>query len=205
MAQCNVSKAHIQKILIVDHQLRRFNVSEHAKVAVEFLYLETGAKPVKFVIKSPRLNYLKEIHNREHNELIRRIYEAQKLNPSRGDWTEIVKDDLEKTQVNENELIEMSKEEAKKMIKSKIDKATFNYLQDLQKTHEKVKHIEYAQLKPQPYLKSAMITNEEAKMLTALRSQTVRGIRDNFHSYYENDQQCPLCKSSLDTQEHCLV
>ena len=72
MAQCNVSKAHIQKILIVDHQLRRFNVSEHAKVAVEFLYLETGAKPVKFVIKSRRLNYLKEIHNREDNELISR-------------------------------------------------------------------------------------------------------------------------------------
>ena len=183
----------------------QFFVSAHAKVAVEFLYLETGAKPVKFVIKSRRLNYLKEIHNRENHELIKRIYESQKKNPSKGDWTEIVKDDLETIEVNENELKEMSKGEAKQMIKSQIEKATFKYLQDTKKTHEKVKYIVYTKLETQPYLKTSIITNKEAEILTALRSQTVRGIKNNFHSFYENDQQCPLCKSAQDTQEHCMV
>ena len=42
-----------------------------------------------------RLNYLLEIHNREDHELIKRIYVKQKENPVKGDWTELVKIDLE--------------------------------------------------------------------------------------------------------------
>ena len=41
-------------------------------------------------------------------------------------------------------------------------------------------------------------------MITALRSQTVRGIRNNFHSFYNNNIKCQLCLQSLDTQEHCI-
>ena len=83
------------------------------------LYLEAGVKPVRFVIKSRRLNFLKEIQNREPHELIKRIYEAQILKPSKGDWTEMVREDLMKTKINEKHLIEMTKIEAKKKIKTK--------------------------------------------------------------------------------------
>ena len=72
----------------------RFLISAHAKVAIEFLYLETGAKPVEFVISSRRLNFLKEIHSREEHELIKQIYKAQRQNPSIGDWSELVKKDI---------------------------------------------------------------------------------------------------------------
>ena len=42
----NITSKHIEKISIVDHQLMRFLISAHAKVPVEFLYLEAGAKPI---------------------------------------------------------------------------------------------------------------------------------------------------------------
>ena len=188
----NITEKHVEKISLVDRQL-------------EFLYLKAGVRSVRFVIKSRRLNFLKEIHNREPHELIKRIYEAQILKPSQGDWTEIVRKDLMKTEVNEKHLIEKTKIEAKKEIKTKIKNATFNHLLNLQKAHEKVKHNVYLKLETQPYLKTAEIPNKEAEMLTALISQTLRGIKENFHSFYENERQCPLYKINSDSQEHCMT
>ena len=104
--------------------------------------------------------------------------------------------------MNENELKVMSKREAKTFIKLKIENATFKYLQDKKNTHKKVKYIVYTKLEPQQYLKTSIINNKEAEILTALRSQNKK---NNFHSLYENNQQCPPCRSALDTQEHCLI
>ena len=59
-------------------------------------------------------------------------------------------------------------------------------------------------LKTQEYIKSPKITNKEAEILIALRSQTIRGIRSNFHTFYKSDIQCRLCLESPDTQEHCM-
>ena len=98
----------------------------------------------------------------------------------------------------------MTKTQAKNEIRDKIDKSAFTELQNMQMTHQKVKHIVYTKLETQPYLKTANITNKEAEIITALRSHTLRGIRNNFHTLYKDNQQCPLCQTTLDTQEHCL-
>ena len=45
---------------------------------------------------------------------------------------------------------------------------------------------------------------EEASLLFALRSQTVKNIKCNLKSFSQNDKMCPLCMKSEDTQEHCL-
>ena len=52
---------------------------------------------------------------------------------------------------------------------------------------------------------NAIITNKEAQIITALRSQTLRGIKKNFHTFYKNDIQCQLFKQHTDTQEHCMT
>jgi rRNA maturation endonuclease Nob1 len=57
----------------------------------------------KNVIISRRLNYLKHIPDRPDQELIRRVYQEQKKNPSKGDWTELVKADIEKIEFELNE------------------------------------------------------------------------------------------------------
>ena len=45
----------------------------------------------------------------------------------------MIKHDLETTELNKNDLKEMSKGEARTMIKTKIEKATFSHLQYLKK------------------------------------------------------------------------
>ena len=73
-----ITATHVTRLEMVDHQLLRVITSSHAKVAVEFLYLETGSIPLQFVIKSRRLNYFKNIIDKNENELVKKIYETQK-------------------------------------------------------------------------------------------------------------------------------
>ena len=73
-----VTEAQVSQIELVDNQLLRKILCAHAKTPVEFLYLETGALPVRFVISSKRLNYLRHIHNIKEHELLKRVFSAQK-------------------------------------------------------------------------------------------------------------------------------
>ena len=57
-----LTATQIAQIELVDHQLLRTILGAHSKTPTEFLYLETGTLPVKYVITSRRLNYLKHIH-----------------------------------------------------------------------------------------------------------------------------------------------
>ena len=79
----------------VDHQIMKIICDEHAKTASEFYYLETSAIPLKFLISSCRIIYLKEILSRNGGELIKRVYTAQRDNPKKGDFIDLVKEDLE--------------------------------------------------------------------------------------------------------------
>ena len=57
------------------------------------MYLETGTMPLRFVVKSRKLCYLKTILNRDPEELIKEIYDAQKVDPTPGDFAELVQKD----------------------------------------------------------------------------------------------------------------
>ena len=52
-----------------------------------------------------RINYLKHILSRSRTELIRKVFEAQKNEPTSGDFVTSVKKDLEKFALSE-EIIE---------------------------------------------------------------------------------------------------
>ena len=75
--------------------------------------------------------------------------------------------------------------------------------------HKKVKHINYPTLNIQPYLTSDLVSQENAKTLTALRSQCVKGGRHKFTKMYKKSLkcllQCNLETPQEDTQEHILV
>ena len=179
-------------------------LAAHSKTPIEFLYLETGALPAKYVITSRRLNYLKHIHMQSDHELIKRVYQAQRDDPKRGDWWELVKSDLEGYDIDEDELKQMNKNMTRKYIKEKIYTKAFEDLRSTQSTHSKVKDIKYEKYTCQEYLKSSKFSFEEASILVALRSKTVKDIKSNIRSFSQNDQLCPLCMKIVDTQEHCL-
>ena len=63
-----------------------------------------------------------EILTREDNELVKRIYRAQKDNPTRGDFVELVTEDLKmiKEDFDEDNFLKFSKIDFKNHIKKKI-------------------------------------------------------------------------------------
>ena len=201
-----VTSAQIAKLEAVDESLLRSILKAHSKTAKEFLYLETGTIPLRWIVAQRRIHYLKHILSREDTELLKKVFLAQQENPTRGDFVKLVTNDLEVLGVTYEEVI--SGNMTKKKLKEIVQDVAFRQLLELQKSHIKIKHITYDTLQLQSYLASEILTQKDREMLTLLRSQCVRGIRKNFSKMYKNNLSCPLnCETTQkeDSQEHILL
>jgi len=189
----------------IDQRLLRTICKAHSKTPIEFLYLETGCMPLRYVISSRRIMYLYHILRREDKELVRRVFDAQKKSPTKGDFVELVTEDLIKIEESEDSIKVLSKGELKKVVKTKMSEIVLLDLQDKQKNHSKIKNIQYKDLKLQEYMASPQMTNTMVETMVALRSSMVRGVKQNFVSSSVRTK-CPLqCRDTIqDTQRHML-
>ena len=90
----NVADSDIAHFVEIDKYLLKGLVKAHAKTPIEHLYLETASTPIPFIISARRLIYLQNILQRSDEEIIKKIYEHQKTNPSPGDWCHLVNKDF---------------------------------------------------------------------------------------------------------------
>ena len=98
-----LTETDYKELEVVDEYLIRGILKSHSKVAKESLYLETGLVPIRFIIKKRRLNYLRHILSRNENELISKVYFAQKRKSAKNDWAKTVDSDIEEIELNLNE------------------------------------------------------------------------------------------------------
>ena len=94
-----LNNEYIEGLERIDEYLLRHIFKTGSKAPRESLYLESGAIPIRYVIKSRRLNYLHHIMTRSDNELISRVYNAQKLKPIKDDWYLTVQKDKDDIQL----------------------------------------------------------------------------------------------------------
>ena len=203
------SKSDISELEVLDRKILRLCLGAHSKSPSEMLYLESGQLSISNVISVRRLCYFQNILKRHESEIVKRIYIAQKNNPSPGDWIYRVKEDLETFQINmgEDAIERMDENQFKVFIKGRVRKTAFKQLREVQAGHNKVKQIQFTCLRgPQGYLTSKLLNNKMRSLLYNLRSRSVKGIRDNFHNYYTGNLSCPLkcLQGPLDSQEHLL-
>ena len=59
-----------------------------------FVFLPTATLPIRFIIASQRLNYLYNILSRKNDEVLKKVYLAQKQNPLEGDFVKLVENDF---------------------------------------------------------------------------------------------------------------
>ena len=98
----------------IDHQIMRVICNNaHSKTPIEFLYLETAANPLKYILSSRRIMYLQNILSRDKEELVKRVYEVQKNKPTQGDFICQVKEDFESISepFDEEKIVSMSKQQ----------------------------------------------------------------------------------------------
>ena len=190
----------------VDEHLLRSLVKAHSKTPLEFLYLETGAAPIRFLISSRRMIYLQTIVKRSDNEVTKKIYQAQKDDPVKGDYIELVKADFEliEESLDESVIMRCGVESYKSFIKAKVRKAALKHLNKMKEKHSKIKAINYSELKPQEYLISPIFNDENVSLLFSLRSRYVE-CKANFKSRYRDDDlKCPFCTEDYADQKHML-
>ena len=204
-AWSNLTLQDIEILEEVDEFLLRSIFKAHSKTPKEFLHLETGTKPIRFIIASRRLNYFHNIIKRSNNELTKQVYEAQKLKTTKGDWVELVQKDFELIgePFDEEKFTKMSKYQCKKFVKERTAKAAFNYLENLKSTHSKIKQIRYKKLSPQSYILSDKLSNEDVIMLFGLRSRMTQ-VKRNFPTKYKDNLECMLGCTVEETQSHLL-
>ena len=208
----SLSEQDILSLQRVDEMLLRYLLNSHSKVPTEFLYLESGALPIKFIIASRRMNYCQTILKRDDEELTKRILLAQVNDPTNGDFIELVKADflMADIEFNVNTIETINVDHFKKQVKMKIKEAAHKHLVAKQQTHSKIRYIEFKELRIQPYLQSPLFSDEEANLLFALRSRTHEMFKANFRNMYGNVVWCPLkCTGESDvkeedTQQHLL-
>ena len=201
-----VTEYELKMLEKVDEYLLRSLVDGHSKTPLEFLYLEAGALPIRFILSSRRMIYLQTILKREDSELTKRIYKAQTDDPLPGDLSELLKKDFESIEetMDESAIKNVNEKSYKKVIKTKVRRAAFKYLIELKEKHSKIKHIEYEDLETQRYLTSPLFSNEEVSLLFSLRSRFM-DCKANFKNQYKDTNiLCPVCKGNDDTQQHML-
>ena len=156
------------------------------KTPKEFLYLETGATPIQWVIPQRRIHFLKHILGKDKDELVLKVFQAQKDTPTSGDFIQLVEKDMINLNTSYEEIKNTNKILLKKHLKTNATSAAFRYLKGQLHKHKKIKHIQYSSLQMQPYLRSPNIHHEETHVITALRSKCVRNVRSNFSKMYKN-------------------
>lgn len=202
-----ISEKEIKLLEAVDEHLLRSLVGGHAKTPLEFLYLEAGAIPIRYIISCRRMIYHQTILNRPDEELTKRVYNAQKESPTDGDFYRLVKADWEMIGENLDEVAITSKsaEEHKRTVKGKIRNAAHRYLLNLQAQHSKVRDIKYLKLETQEYMTSPIFTNDDVNFLHATRSRSL-DCKINFRNKYINDDLlCRICKTEEEDQPHILL
>ena len=203
----SLNKSDLRDLEILDHKILRTILGAHSKVPTEQLYLETGSLPISHEITVRRLSYLQIILKKHENEIVRKVYTAQKEEACKGDWVKLVESDFKKLNIDltDEAISSMSKSEYKNIIKKKVEKHAFVALTNQQSKHKKVKHIEYNNLSaPQQYLLNSKFTYTLSSLLFNLRCESVNNIKANFHKTYNEDINCPLCNTDIDTQQHIL-
>lgn len=175
-----------------------------SSTAIEAFYIETGMiLPLRFTIIARRLMYLWTILQKSDGELVKQVYEAQKLSPVKNDWSTQVEQDLKycKIDFTEEEIKSMKKSKFKKIVQDSIKSTGIEYLLSL-----KAKHSKSDGLKPnlsiQKYLSVSELTVDEKQLLFQFRTRTFN-CRENFKNKYGSDLTCFACKGE-DTQQHLL-
>ena len=205
-----LTNANVVALEQIDQSLLRSILEAHRGTPTDFLYLETGTLPIRWIIPQRRINYLKHILSRNESELIRKVFTAQKANPNQGDFIKLVEADLKKFELTYDEVasMELSKMKLKKMLRRSAEKLCFYELCQNASTSSKTKMLRYDGLRMHDYLKSGLLSPEDMGIVVALRSKCLKGIRENFKGMNKVCQHCPLqCSEetqALDTQEHLL-
>ena len=92
----NIEMKHITKLEKCDTDLLTKIFNSPVTTSYEAVYLETGCLPIRFILQGRRLLYYWTILNKSDEELVKKVFDAQKEFSSKNDWIlQIEKDKMD--------------------------------------------------------------------------------------------------------------
>ena len=204
----NVKLHHVQSLESYDVNHLRKVLNAHSKTAIEAFFLELGKYPLRFVLAKRRCMYLWHIVHRDTDELIWKIYEAQKCQPNKGDWFEILQ--TERTSLNilesDDEIAKMSRNKFSNLVDKKIKENVIKYLNELAAPHSKSEFIVSDKFEKKKYFSDRRFSREDVQLLFALRTR-MTNCKSNFKMQFANNLTCRICKldGSVEDEDHILI
>ena len=98
-----VTKNHIETLESVDNYFWRKMFKCPVSTPIETFFLETHTIPLRYVLKSRRLMYYWNILNMDESELVKRVFNAQKLSSCRNDWILQISENLKMCNITTSE------------------------------------------------------------------------------------------------------
>ena len=197
-----LTKSEISEFEDLDRLLLRKILNVPVSSPKESYYLELGIIPIGEIIRMRRIQYLHHLVTRQENEMLYQFFITQWTNPTKGDWTEKVKEDMEELRIptDFNFLKSKSKNSFKQLVKTQVKKYAFINLMEKKKKHSKMDNIEYEELKKQDYFSIKGINVEEVRNIFKIRTR-MAPYGQNFRGGQET-VSCPLCEVQADDQVH---
>ena len=200
----NFSDKEVKMLDRVDLQLLRKTMMLSSKSTRSLILLELGLVSVEFTIKQKRLNFLHHLLTEDEESLAKKVLLKQMEKPIKGDYMKLVLKDLKdcKISLSFEEIKNTSKLKFKELVKSSIEKASFERLIEEKKRLSKGNTLVYEELKTQQYLlpgNGLTLTDKRRIFQIRIRDLPVKG---NFNKAF-NDSNCsaPGC-SMKETQNH---
>ena len=195
-----LTKSEIAEFEKLDRLLLRRILQVPFSTPQESFYLELGILPLGVVIKKRRLQYLHNLVNRNKEEMLYQVFITQWNNPTKGDWTVTVRENLvEFGFCEEYEFLKtQSKLSFKNTLKKKAKEVALDELLERQSKHSKMDNVNYSELAIQKYFLLHGINVQEIRSVFRFRTrmapygENFRGNRDCV--------QCPLCSTHVDSQ-----
>ena len=185
----------------IDRILLRHILNAHSKTGIEWLYADTGKLNLRSLIQIRRMMYLWHVLSRDESELIRRVYDTQKVTNNTGDWYGMIAKD--KQELGIHCLIQdVSKEWFKNFVKEKVKINFLQHLENLKSKHSKSTNLKCDDLKTAEYITSPRFSLIEKQLLFKLRSRTL-DVKENFRNK-DKDPWCISCGLARETQSHLL-
>ena len=199
-----LTQSQVQELEKLDRILIRHVFDAHSKTGLEWLYLDAGKLNLGSLIQIRRLMYLWHILSRDESELIRRVYETQKVAKNSGDMWALVEKDKSDLNINmsDMEIQGVSKEKFKNYVTQKVKLKFLKHIEKLKEQHSKSENLKCDELKTAEYIKSPRFSLKEKRLLFKLRSKTL-DVKANFRHQHQ-DTWCISCGLFEETQSHLL-
>ena len=147
--------------------------------------------------------FLWSILHKNENELIYKVFDAQKLNPTKNDICLQFQEDLDICEISlsMDEISKMKKYKFRKIVNTQIREVARDYLLSLKSSHSKLDDLK-SDYKLENYLTSDNLTTQQKQLLFMLQTRMV-DVKVNFSEKNGQVLTCHFCQED-ESQSHLL-